>query len=210
MKPTNLLKLKKVKFPKQTGIVINMMPFIIGDAKSIPKEYRHYYKLINKCPIDANEYGKVGYLSIVESLVEKGTSQRRPGIHTDKPGKLFWGGGWGSGKLIDGGHIKGGIFMASNVANSCRAWDQHIDYSGTLGDCEHLRDSLVNEHVMEKDTLYWMTDSCPHESLALQETTFRQWFRFVTSQVSLWYRQHSTPNRLGILPPCHIIEESKF
>lgn len=206
----NLLKLGHLKFPNPTGIKINMMPFIIGDSKSIPEEYRHYYPLIEKCSVNNDEFGKVGYLSITEGIVQKGTSQRRPGIHTEKPGKMSWGGGWGRGNLKDDGHIIGGLYMASNIDNSCRAWNMHVDYPGTLGDCEHLRNELTNEYIMEKDTLYWMTDSCPHESLPLQETTLRQWFRFVTSQVSLWYKQHSTHNRLGIMPNCHIIEESKF
>ena len=40
----------------------------------------------------------------------------------------------------------------------------------------------------------------PHESLPLKEATFRQFFRIVTSKVSLWYRDHSTPNPLGVEP----------
>ena len=40
----------------------------------------------------------------------------------------------------------------------------------------------------------------PHESLPLREATFRQFFRIVTSNVSLWYRDHSTPNPLGVEP----------
>ena len=40
----------------------------------------------------------------------------------------------------------------------------------------------------------------PHESLALKQSSFRQFFRLVTSQVSLWYSNHSTPNPLGVVP----------
>ena len=40
----------------------------------------------------------------------------------------------------------------------------------------------------------------PHESLPLQERTFRQFFRLVTSEVSVWYKDHSTPNPLDITP----------
>lgn len=36
--------------------------------------------------------------------------------------------------------------------------------------------------------------------MPLKEATFRQFFRVVTSNVSLWYRDHSTPNPLGVEP----------
>lgn len=207
---TNLLKISKVKFPIPANININMLPFIIGDEKSIPVEYRHYYKsLIESCPVDSNELGKVGYLTITESLVKKGTSQRRPGIHTDGTKIMGWGSGWGGGKFVDG-KIAGGIYLASSVENSCRAWNVHIDDPGHLGDCEHLLDSFKNEQIMDKDELFWMTDRCPHESISLTKTTYRQFFRFVTSQVSVWFAKHSTPNYLGIMPNCEIILDSKF
>ena len=45
-----------------------------------------------------------------------------------------------------------------------------------------------------------MTDRTPHESLPLDETTYRQFFRLVTSQVSLWYEDHSTPDPNGVKP----------
>ena len=40
----------------------------------------------------------------------------------------------------------------------------------------------------------------PHESLPLKRKKFRQFFRVVTSRVSLWYRDHSTANPLGVVP----------
>jgi len=48
--------------------------------------------------------------------------------------------------------------------------------------------------------LYWLTDRTPFESLPLQEAAQRQFFRIVTSQVSLWYADHSTVNPLGVRP----------
>lgn len=206
----NLVSLGKVNFPSPRNININMMPFIIGDKKSIPFEYQHYYPLIEKCYKDADEIGEIGYLSITEGLIKKGETQRRPFIHTDKPSKhCKWGGPWGKGQIINN-NIIGGIYMASNIDNSCRAWDMHIDNPGHLGDCEHLKHLLKNEYMFKKNELVWLTDSCPHESLPLNETAYRQWFRFVTSKVSVWYEKHSTANSLGVLPNCEIIRESKF
>ena len=48
--------------------------------------------------------------------------------------------------------------------------------------------------------VYWITDKTPHESVPLKEKTMRQFFRIVTSEVSFWFRDHSTPNPLGVLP----------
>ena len=47
----------------------------------------------------------------------------------------------------------------------------------------------------------------------MAERTYRQFFRLVTSQVSLWYRDHSTPNPLGVGPDptiTHTVVGDKF
>jgi hypothetical protein len=202
---SSFLTIGEVTFPKPNNININMMPFIIGDQNSIPKEYKHYYPFLEKCKVHNLEQGKVGYLSITESLVQKNTSQRRGGIHTEKHQCVNWG---GSGGTSWGGSQ--GLFMASTVDNSCRVWNVHIEKTGLMGDCEHLRSSLGTGEVVKKNKLVWMTDSCPHESLPLENETYRQWFRFVTSNVDVWYEKHSTPNSLGIVPSCKIVTYSKF
>ena len=114
-----------------------------------------------------SDYGKVYYLTIQESLVEAGHSQRRPGLHVDSPGQVkikpsasspsseglskgngsshMWNGHhWGQGNAhcVDVGDsrdsddwaeendnyfvVYGGIFIASSVANSCRAWNCEV------------------------------------------------------------------------------------
>lgn len=70
----------QVSFPKPKGININMMPFVFGDKSSLPKEYHGYLPLIEKANFAK---GSVAYLTIHESVVEKGSTQRRPGLHTD-------------------------------------------------------------------------------------------------------------------------------
>jgi hypothetical protein len=47
-------------FPPPTGIQINMLPFIIGNDHSIPREYRGYSHLIQACTHDKEDHGKVG------------------------------------------------------------------------------------------------------------------------------------------------------
>ncbi|KAF0693397.1 Aste57867_15650 [Aphanomyces stellatus] len=105
------------------------------------------------------------------------------------------------------------IFMASTVANSCGVWNVLVedsrDIMGPLGDMEHFRDVLdETAHgylELEANELIWMTDETLHESLPLPTAQFRQDFRFIASEVSLWYADHSTPNPLGTQPTASII-----
>merc|ERR1712187_129511 len=154
----------------------------------------------------------VGYLTIHESLVKKGQSQRRSGLHVETPGNLRSGGGfkemryfWGCGFVrFDSSRVEGGIFMASNAAKSCKVWDVQLKHPasvvGKLGDLEHLREVLGEGTCMEAMKLYWITDVTPHESLPMAEDTYRQYFRVVTSSLSAWYPENATPNPLGIKP----------
>lgn len=99
----------QVSFPKPQGININMMPFVFGDKSSLPKEYHGYLPLIEKANFAK---GSVAYLTIHESVVEKGSTQRRPGLHTDGTSgeqadgsisESSWGGGGYSGGSWGGG-----------------------------------------------------------------------------------------------------------
>ena len=63
----------KIEFPKFTGVKCNMMPFIQGDSSSLPDEYKSYSKIVEENYI---EKGEVGYLTIDESFVSSGESQR--------------------------------------------------------------------------------------------------------------------------------------
>ena len=180
-----------------------------------------------------SDIGKVYYLTIQESWVKPGRSQRRPGLHVDSPGSVkikgddhdySLGNGksqryllhhWGNGCAHYIGRkaeetedipvyaMQGGIYMASSVSNSCRVWNCSVEPEvvGNLGDIEHLRSLLPGEgKILEPGQLYWITDKTPHESLQLKERRYRQFFRLVTADVSLWYKNHSTANPLGVVP----------
>ena len=203
----NFKRITSTIFPTYLGIDINMMPFIMGDIESIPHEYQHYYPLIKACNIPEAELGKVGYLSIMESLVLKGETQRRPGVHIERPSNESSWGGWGGGSSWGGA---GGLYMGSNIDNMCRVWNKYIQSPGPLGDCSHLVNSLGEPTLLKGNEIYWMHDRCPHESISIDRDVFRQWFRVVTSDVGSWYSQHSTANRLGVEPGCQIITTSKF
>ncbi|KAI9309923.1 hypothetical protein DFJ73DRAFT_944724 [Zopfochytrium polystomum] len=54
--------------------------------------------------------------------------------------------------------------------------------------------------------LVWMTDHTPHEALPVSKRVFRQFFRLVTSRVTVWYAAHSTRNDgFGVVPPSDVI-----
>ena len=222
-------------FPEPSNININMMPFIAGatfeDCK-LPTYLQPYWPLIQAClrpeigrgqwacwpkRTVKSDLGKVYYLTIEESFVEAGNSQRRPGLHVDSPGDVkvrrgkgaghtYYGHDWGRGCAHVTGVdprvstiLYGGIYLASNLAHSCRVWDCGVSPSvvGRLGDIERLRAGLSGPgQDLLPNTLYWITDRTPHESLPVTESGVRQFFRLVTSEVSLWYRDHSTPNPL--------------
>ena len=218
-------RVAQVVFPAPTGININMMPVVLGEACSVPQEYWHYLPLLCACPLSRSDWGYVGYLTIQESVIlEENATQRRTGLHTDSPGlqarpqhggnrtavqivsdfpaTLAWGRGYFDTDAVNG-QYDGGIFLASNVAASTRVWNARVmrdEAIGSLGDVEHLRSCLGQGYVLDAGEMVWITDKTPHESLPLKAGTYRQFFRLVTSQIGGWYAKHSTPNPLGVQP----------
>lgn len=150
-----------VEFPKFTGTTINMLPFIMGDKKSLPSQYQNYWSLIESCQLPEADLGKVGYLSVTESITARETSQRRSGIHTEASARAVlgssskivcsWGGGWGGGssaplqpqkpatpkkpKMLgeDLKILQGGLYMASTIKDSCELWDVELIPTHPMG-----------------------------------------------------------------------------
>ena len=76
---SSLLKLQHIVFPSPRGIAVNMMPFIMGEHASLPREVRSYISLIEACSVEQEQVGTVCYLSVQESAVStERPSQRRP------------------------------------------------------------------------------------------------------------------------------------
>ena len=183
--------------------------------------------------------GKVFYLTIKEGWVECNESHIAPGIYTDNQGlipikdssliplleseKELLECHWGSGRYLRSGRHEGGIFIASNSSNSVCAWDCKIernpgtgrDIIGPKGSCEHCKWFLPKERrtVMSPNSVYWITDRTPYESLRLSERTYCQFFKVVTEYVSVWFADESTENPYGVLPDANItkiVRGSKF
>ena len=207
--------------------------------------------LFDCCIFDAkSEEGKVCYLTIHESQVKCEGTQMRPGVHTDNPGTIiiegnenhikdrpnaiksvskgkgssyvrFYEHHLGCGVTMSRNQVKGGIYMASNVENSCEVWNSQVqcdtsknrEIIGKRGNIEYLREYLGDSTVMKANTIYWITDRTPHESLKLTNIAYRQYFRLVTHCVSLLHEDHSTKNPFGIVPDksiTMIVRGSKF
>lgn len=223
------------------GININMMPFYMSDTwdqTKLPKYLNRYSKWINACYVnDPDQEGKICYLTIQESFVKKGETQRRPGLHVESPGPMYEhrnqlddidpmkgfifsdnecnGFKWGDNKS------KRGIYMATNIQNAYVVWDCMVvtKMIGDLGDIEYLRKSLPKDNygdmrnLLGRHTLYWMTKKTPYEALPMIEDGWVIFFRVVTHQLSFWNEQYCTPNPNGVVPDpkiTKIIKKSKF
>eukprot|EP01084_Bolivina_argentea_P114341 203587_1 len=208
---------KNLKFPpcQNKEININMMPILMNVSnmdKQLPDELHGYIPLICAClSADPSQMDKICFLTIHESFVEKGKTQRRPGLHCELPGAGIGGNsewrrkGWGGGY-----DRKDGIFMGSNISNTCVAWNCKIvdrdDKPDTmvmdsLGSLEHLKCLMPNDqkYLLDGGKLYWMTDRTPHEALPMKQDAWRQFFRLVSSSLGVWYENHSTKNPYGIV-----------
>lgn len=194
----NFQEIAPVSFPTATDLCVNMMPFIFGDKESLPKNLHSYLPLIEAANLMK---GSTAYLTIHESYVEAGTSQRRPGIHTDGTKASPWGGGgWG------GLSREKGIYLASTDGR-CKVWDTQAfnvdNHGGVL-------DTLDEGIELHGNKMYWITDRTPHEALPSVESGYRQFYRLVADEVGVWWDKHSTKNPLGVQPNCKVITESKF
>lgn len=171
-----------IEFPLPKDLNINMMPFIMSknwNKTKLPDYLKEYYnKIIKKCYYSDKQEDKIYFLTIEESLIDKGKTQRRPGLHVECGGKVCicneltidekkqlsvdkgggywnyncnakyhfihsWGMGLYNNRAVDG------IFMASNISNSCMVWNCRIipdengkEVIGHLGDIEHLKSNL--------------------------------------------------------------------
>uniref|UniRef100_A0A7S1B2U5 Ubiquitin-like domain-containing protein n=1 Tax=Noctiluca scintillans TaxID=2966 RepID=A0A7S1B2U5_NOCSC len=151
-----------VSFPAPKDININMMPFIFGDESSLPEECRGYWEMTQRCRpkyFGSSEDGKVCFLTIHEGMVEKGLSQRRPGVHVERSEVEVK--GWPSDRHIAWGggapdNWEGGLYIASSVDSSTKIWSATVtpEIVGDLGSVQHIEDLLVWRHARVDDRSY--------------------------------------------------------
>jgi hypothetical protein len=233
-----LLPSGRCEFPASRSLNVNMMPFELRRPRtSLPPELQPYCDMIFLCRHTVSD-DRIAYLTVHESDVPVGQSQRRAGLHVESPGggylispdtsdpdakRLRWGLMWGMGALNPATDMAvDGIFMASNLDATCRIWPALIKESAPVtdphGGVEQLREHLGPGQELQASQMCWFTDRTPHESLPVQapahdpdaKTVHRQFFRLVVGKISVWYTRHSTPNPLGVQPDATISHEDRF
>lgn len=138
-----------IEIPKYVDTVdVNMLPFSLFDPeKTLPDYLKKWIPLIEIC---AKQYGiirdKIAYLTVHQSFVKKGETQRRPGIHIDAPviraidsshkkystsnPAYYLNVHWGEGAYL--GLDWGGIFIATDTENSCAVWNVGVNDLASL------------------------------------------------------------------------------
>jgi hypothetical protein len=198
----------ETNLPNFSGTRIMMMPIIIGDLNSIPKELSHYQEGLNKLFsfTDPKHHGQIGYITIDEKQVLAGTTHRRSGLHVDGvyDGKCgsWGGGGWGS--------VGNGMLTVSSIPG-CKAYNQSFDGEiGRDGECDKIANQCeaAKSTIFEAGQVYWVDGLCVHESLPLSQTTNRQFVRLSMPSTAPWFKGYSE-NPLGIKPTGPILSRRK-
>jgi len=185
-----------IRFPSYLGTVANMMPFVFGDRDTLPGPYASYAEIVELC---AMTRGSTCYLTVHESWVPRGQTQRRGGVHTDGTSDGPWGGGWGSDS----------IYLASTDGDTL-IWDTTLPAS--MVDCHGAPLVRLGEPSgsLSAGVLHRFTDRTPHAARPAATDHHRQFVRVVGPDIHGWYARHSTPNPVGVLPRAPIITADKF
>lgn len=187
------MKISHIEFPEYAGKRCLMMPYIQGDPDSVPEEFREGYEKILSDVYFAR--GDVGFLTIDESPVEKGTVHRSSrsttdrAIHTEagiNPEKIYtWGSsGWGRSHKVELDR-DAKVLLASNIDRSCAIWDvEHANTSldGDLGEFLHQY-PLDEAELLRAGDVHQIGILTPHESLPVKRECKRQFFRIISSGV---------------------------
>ncbi|GMI18708.1 hypothetical protein TrLO_g4579 [Triparma laevis f. longispina] len=138
--------------------------------------------------------GQISYLTIDERVTPG--SKIGDVVCSHEVGLYFE---WGQGLFVSGS-VKGGIYMGSDVKSSTLFYDYEIKPSAVAhipsGDVNFLRRSMGARIANKMGGIYWLTDRTPHESMVLEADTERSYVRVVESGISVWFKEHNTPNPL--------------
>lgn len=205
----NAEKVGDITFPKPNGKRCLMMPFIQGDPSSVPSEFRNGYEdILSKLAVAR---GEIGFLTIDESFVEKGSPHRgsraksKRAIHTEggrpRNGFSSWGGSnWGGSSNVRL-NLDTQVLIANNLDDSCAIWDASHEDTTEDGDIGHVAESYpLSEAIkMKCGEVFRIGLFTPHESLPVKGGFFRQFLRIVGSGVH-GREEYFTRNPLLALP----------
>lgn len=195
-----------IQFPEYSGVRCLMMPYIQGDPESVPAEFRKGYETILETQVI--EPGKVGFLTIDESIAHQGKAHRAShsaydrALHTEagrRPNKIYaWGsgGGWGRTHNVELDRDVQ-VLLANNLDNSCAIWPCEHENTTLNGDIGHLSEQYPYQDAifMKAGEVHQIGILTPHESLPVKTTTHRQFLRIMSSGVH-GREPYFTENRL--------------
>lgn len=191
-----------IEFPKFTGVRCLMMPYIQGDADSVPDIYAPYRDIIESVFI---KKGDLGFLTIDESPALAGKPHRGDrakfgrAIHTEAgkhPHKDGYQWGWGGRKRVTlDRDVK--ILLANNLDGSCAVWDAEHEDTSLDGDIGHIADLYPYDSaiLMKAGEVHQIGILTPHESLPVRKDFNRQFLRIISSGV-YGREEHFTANPL--------------
>lgn len=189
----------QMAFPEFTGARCYMMPFIQGRADSLPAAYASYADVVENFSVPGQD-GQIGLITIDESFVEAGRSQRGYGagkrtIHTEaclSRQILTWGPqqpSWGSDPSgPDFVRLQNDVrvIIANSIPDTCMVWDVNVFDTTHDGDLSMRADEFPAEtgRLMGAGEVMEIGIFTPHEPITQRESGNRQFFRIVGTGVT--------------------------
>ena len=178
-------------FPEFTGTCCYMMPIIQGRGESVPSEYETYREAVDSFYLDGQE-GQEGHITIQESFVKSGTSQRGYGsgkrtLHTEaclSDGRLSWGVTWGSSSSVFlEKDLK--VLIANSIDDTCMAWDADVWDTTPDGDLSAVSHKFPRSEgkMLKAGQVAEIGIFTPHECIQQTKDSNRQFFRIVGNGV---------------------------
>ena len=181
----------RMAFPAYTGARCYMMPFIQGRPESLPEAYAGYGEVVERFALPGQE-GELGLITIDESMVAAGASQRGYGagdrtIHTEaclRESLLTWGPSsptWGDGPGFVELERDTRVLIANSIPDTCMIWDLDVEDTTPDGDLSSRAAEFprTTGRMMEVGEVVEIGIFTPHEPIAQPEAGPRQFFRIV-------------------------------
>ena len=158
----------------------------------MPDEYESYREAVDSFYLEGQD-GQPGHITIDESFVKSGASQRGYGagkrtLHTEAcqhDGQLSWGPTWGSASSVFlDKDLK--VLIANNIDDTCMAWDADVwdtTYDGDLSHVAH-RFPRTTGKMLKAGQVAEIGIFTPHECIQQTKDANRQFFRIVGDGVT--------------------------
>lgn len=202
----------QIAFPEFNALRCYMMPFIQGRPETLPDRFASYAGIVEDLVLSGQD-GEMGLLTIDESHVEAGASQRGYGagkrtIHTEacvSGPRLSWGPAtptWGPSPFVSL-DPKTRVLIANSIPDTCMVWDVEVEDTTPDGDLSHRADEFPrsNGKMMQSGEVLEIGIFTPHEPIAQVEAGPRQFFRIVGTGVTGredYFTRNEVLDRMGI------------